>query len=289
MELRIKNIFLFFVMGFFFGQNLSAEKTTVSCENKTNKKLILELEIRERNSGGEKLLSVDAGKSNNNEWTSEEFLVGVTVNVLKPGSSYGKVIGSMSSKVFGDEIGRPFERNLEGKYKTGPRTVNIVVTNYKITTVITDSEGKNSETIVKDIKPPLIDKKTVVTCENKTNKKLILELEIRERNSGGEKLLSVDAGKSNNNEWTSEEFLVGVTVNVLKPGSSYGKVIGSMSSKVFGDEIGRPFECNLEGKYATGPRTVKIVVTNDKITTVITDSKGKNPETITTHIKPPLA
>lgn len=97
---------------------------------------------------------------------------------------------------------------------------------------------------------------------------------------GSEKKLSVKSGKTAKTEWTSNEFLRAATVGIVESGSTSG--FGRIR------DIGIAFERRLEGKYATGPRTVKIVVTNDKITTIITDLEGKNPETIVNDIKPPL-
>ena len=120
------------------------DKTTkVSCENKTGVEIEVMLYVHK---GEEKKLSVKAGKSNKIEWTSNEFLRGTTVGI--------KTIGTKEFQGT-NQIGIAFDRSLEGKYATGPRTVNIVVTNDKITTVITNSEEKRPETIVNDIKSPL--------------------------------------------------------------------------------------------------------------------------------------
>ena len=154
MRVSIKNIFLFFMSIVFLSnqgldaQKIAAQKTKVTCENKTDVKVEVKLN---RHKGQLLELDVKAKESKSKEWTSNEFLVGAYVRIEEAAE---RNVGTSLVKAM-RKIGEAFYRKLEGKYSTGPRTVKITITNDKIITVITDSTGKNPETITTNIKPPL--------------------------------------------------------------------------------------------------------------------------------------
>ena len=239
------------------------QRTKISCENKLNKDIEI-MFSRHFNEG--MLLNIKSGKSKNLEYTSNDFISHPEITVVERNKD-----GFNTSKY----LKYAFNKKLEGKFKTGPRSIKIIVNNNKIITELTNSENKNPETVVTNIEAPIKNKSTKVSCENKSNIDIELIFYV-DRNKS--KKLNVKSNKSDNTEWIGKECVETVVINSLKdesPGFSIMKSIGAINTMY------------SDGKFIYGPRNIKIVITNNKITTILTDSKDS--KTIITDIKPTLS